>query len=66
VADDIRAWGENEYRSVAKGKAKVALLRKTLLELEETASKLNPRGREWIRAEAARMTTSVQSMTGDV
>lgn len=66
VADDIREWGETEYRSVAKAKAKVALLRKTLSELEDTASKLHPKGREWIRAEAARMATSVQSMTGDV
>lgn len=66
VADDIREWGETEYRSVAKAKAKVALLRKTLQELEETAAKLHPKGREWIRAEAARMATSVQSMTGDI
>lgn len=66
VADDIRAWGETEYRSVAKAKSKVVLLRKTLKDLEETAAKLHPKGREWIRAEAARMATSVQSMTGDV
>lgn len=66
VAPDIKEWGETEYRSVAKAKAKVALLRSTLKELEATAAKIHPSGREWIRHEAARSATSVQSMTGDV
>lgn len=66
VAPDIREWGETEYRSVAKGKAKVAILKSTLKELEVTAAKIHPKGKEWIRHEAAKTVTSVQGMTGEV
>ncbi len=63
-ADDIRAWGETEYRSVGKAKAKIAFLRTTLPKLEAAALTINPKGREWVRASVAKAATSVQSMLG--
>ena len=63
-ADDIREWGETEFRSVAKCKGKIAFLRSALSKLEATAAAVHPKGREWIRASAAKAVTGVQSMLG--
>lgn len=63
-ADDIREWGETEYRSVAKCKSKIVFLRSALPKLEATALTINPKGKEWVRSAAAKAATGVQSMLG--
>lgn len=63
-AEDMRAWGETEYRSVKLAKMKIATLRSTQLKLEATAQSINPKGKEWIRASLAKAATGVQSMLG--